>query len=131
MLDVAGRLHDQRPEPERADDARRSLLEGNILPSNNPKTIADGLLTSLSERTFSVIRQHVREIVAVPEADILKAMRFVWERLKIIIEPSSAVAVAPVLTGQVPIRGLRVGIILSGGNVELDAFFETLEKKWL
>jgi threonine dehydratase len=118
-------------EPEKADDARRSLVEGKILPSNNPRTIADGLLTSLSEKTFSVIRQHVEQIVAVSEADIVKAMRFVWERLKIIIEPSSAVAVAPILTGQLPVRSLRVGIILSGGNVELDVLFEALAKKWL
>jgi threo-3-hydroxy-L-aspartate ammonia-lyase len=117
-------------EPERADDAHRSLLEGTILPSNNPRTVADGLLTSLSPRTFAVIRRHVQEIVTVSEADILAAMSFVWERLKIIIEPSSAVAVAPVLNGKVSVRGLRAGIILSGGNVELDVFFERLAEKW-
>jgi threo-3-hydroxy-L-aspartate ammonia-lyase len=118
-------------EPERADDARRSLLEGKILPSNNPRTIADGLLTSLSPRTFAAIRRHVHEIVTVSEADILMAMRFIWERLKIVIEPSSAVAVAPVLNGTISVRGQRAGIIISGGNVELDVLFEAMEKKWL
>jgi threonine dehydratase len=118
-------------EPERADDACRSFKEGTIRPSENPKTMADGLLTSLSERTFAVIRRHVSDIVTVTEAEILAAMRFMWERMKIVIEPSSAVAVAPILNDKLSVRGQRVGIIISGGNVELDVLFDALQSKWL
>jgi threonine dehydratase len=80
-------------------------------------------------RTFAVLRRLVELIVTVTEAEILDAMRFVWERLKIVIEPSSAVAVAPILHGQVAVQGLRVGIILTGGNVDLDLLFSTLARR--
>jgi threonine dehydratase len=113
-------------EPQEADDARRSLETGTIQPSNDPKTIADGLRTSLGVRPFAVIRRHVEAIVTATEAEIVDALRFVWERFKIVIEPSSAVPVAPVLHGRLDVRGLRVGIILSGGNVDLDPFFRSL-----
>ena len=82
-------------EPEQADDARRSLEQGVIQPSNDPKTIADGLRTSLGVRPFSVIRRHVEAIVTATEAEIVETMRFVWERFKIIVEPSGVVPVAP------------------------------------
>jgi threonine dehydratase len=118
-------------EPKAADDAQRSLAAGKILPSNDPHTIADGLRTSLGERTFAILQRHVDAIVTTTEADIIDAMRFVWERFKIIIEPSSAVPVATVLHGQLPVKGLRVGIILSGGNVDLDPLFRALAEKWL
>jgi threonine dehydratase len=117
-------------EPARADDAQQSLATGHIVPSRDPATIADGLRTSLCDKTFGVIRRHVKSIMTVSESEILDAMRFVWERLKVITEPSSAVAVAPVLTGKLPVKGLRAGIILSGGNVELDSFFDLLAKKY-
>ncbi|WP_437942278.1 pyridoxal-phosphate dependent enzyme [Sorangium sp. So ce341] len=104
-------------EPQAADDAARSLREGKILPSNDPITIADGLRTSLGELTFAVLRERGVEIVTVGEEDIVKAMRVVWERMKILIEPSSAVAVAAVLLRKV--QGARIGVILSGGNVDL------------
>jgi threonine dehydratase/serine racemase len=104
-------------EPEAADDARRSLEAGVILPSNDPKTIADGLRTSLGEIPFEVAKTRVRAIVSVSEEAIGRAMRLVWERMKIIIEPSSAVPVAAVLEGKIP--GDRIGVILSGGNVDL------------
>jgi threonine dehydratase/serine racemase len=104
-------------EPEAADDARRSLEAGVIVPSNDPKTIADGLRTSLGEIPFEVAKTRVRAIVTVSEEAIGRAMRLVWERMKIIIEPSSAVPVAAVLEGKIP--GDRIGIILSGGNVDL------------
>ena len=107
-------------EPAGADDASRSLRDGVIHPMPQPNTIADGLLTSLGELTFAVIRQHVREIVTVTDAEIVTAMRTVWERMKIIIEPSAAVPVAALLHGKVNIRGKKVGVILSGGNVDLD-----------
>lgn len=104
-------------EPEAADDARRSLEAGQILPSNDPKTIADGLRTSLGQLPFAVARERVSAIVAVSEEAIGSAMRTVWERMKIIIEPSSAVPVAAVLGRKV--EGARLGVILSGGNVDL------------
>ena len=84
-------------EPANADDARRSLEKGSIQPSNDPRTIADGLRTSLGVKTFAVISRHVDEIVTASEAEIIDATRFIWERLKIIMEPSSAVVVAPLL----------------------------------
>jgi threonine dehydratase len=118
-------------EPALADDARRSLETGTIQPSGDPKTIADGLRTSLSARTFSVISRHVDGIATATEAEIIDAMRFVWERFKIVIEPSSAVPVAPILTGQLPVHGLRVGIIISGGNVDVEPFFRMLRETWL
>jgi threonine dehydratase len=107
-------------EPEGADDACRSLAAGHILPSVDPRTIADGLLTSLGELTFAVIRERVERIVPVSEAGIVAAMRFLWERAKLLIEPSSAVAVAVLWEKQVDLAGLKVGVILTGGNVDLD-----------
>ena len=104
-------------EPEAADDARRSLEAGVILPSNDPKTIADGLRTSLGEIPFEVAKKRLRAIVTVSEEAIARAMRLVWERMKIIIEPSSAVPVAAILERKIP--GDRIGVILSGGNVDL------------
>jgi threonine dehydratase len=118
-------------EPANADDARRSLESGTIQPSNDPKTIADGLRTSLSARTFAVISRHVDAIVTATEAEIIDATRFVWERIKIVLEPSSAVAVAPLLNGRLAVKGLRVGVILSGGNVDVEPFFRMLAEKWL
>ncbi|MBM4235723.1 MAG: pyridoxal-phosphate dependent enzyme [Firmicutes bacterium] len=107
-------------EPEMADDAYRSLQAGKIIPSLNPQTIADGLLTSLGELTFPIIRDHVEQIVTVSEQAIIKAMRLIWERTKLIIEPSAAVAVGLLLEKKIALSGLKAGIILSGGNVDLD-----------
>jgi threonine dehydratase len=107
-------------EPEMADDAHRSLQAGHIIPSENPKTIADGLLTSLGTLTFPIIRKHVEQIVTVSEAGILAAMKFIWERAKLVIEPSAAVPVALLWERKIDLSGLRVGVILSGGNVDLD-----------
>jgi threonine dehydratase len=106
-------------EPEAADDAFRSLQAGRIIPSKDPKTVADGLHTSLGDLTFSVIRKHVSAIVTVTEEAIVEAMRLIWERMKIIVEPSSAVPVAALLTRRAQIPGGRIGVILSGGNVDL------------
>ncbi|KAF0238204.1 MAG: hypothetical protein FD181_1230 [Prolixibacteraceae bacterium] len=106
-------------EPAGADDAFRSFQEKKIIPSVNPKTIADGLLTSLGERNFAIIIQNVGDIVTVSEEKIVEAMRMVWERMKIIIEPSSAVPLAAILEGKVDIKDKKVGIILSGGNIDL------------
>jgi threonine dehydratase len=107
-------------EPEGADDAYRSLQEGRIVPSVDPRTVADGLLTSLGENTFPIIREHVEQIVTVSEEAIVAGMRHVWERMKIVIEASAAVPVGALLEGKIDLSGLRVGVILSGGNVDLD-----------
>jgi threo-3-hydroxy-L-aspartate ammonia-lyase len=116
-------------EPTTADDALRSLLSGRIEPANDPQTVADGLRTSLGPKTFAVLQRHLEAIVTATDAETIDAMRFVWERMKIVIEPSSAVPVAPVLTGKLDVRGLRVGIILTGGNVDLGPMFQALAMK--
>lgn len=107
-------------EPEMADDAYRSLQSGTIVPSVKPKTVADGLLTSLGTMTFPIIQERVAQIVTVSEQRIVEAMRFVWERAKIIIEPSAAVAVGVLWEKKIDLKGIRVGVILSGGNVDLE-----------
>ena len=108
-------------EPAGADDAFLSLQSGRIVPSIDPKTIADGLRTALGVRNFRVIQEHVDAIVTVSEAAIVEAMRLLWSRLKIVVEPSAAVPFAALLEHKVDVSGARVGIILSGGNVDLDA----------
>lgn len=107
-------------EPELADDAHRSFHGGSRVTIDSSPTIADGLRGSLGERTYPVVRDHVDDIVTVGEAAIIQAMRTVWERMKIIIEPSSAVPLAALLSGKLAAPGQRVGIILSGGNVDLE-----------
>lgn len=116
-------------EPAGADDAYRSLQAGRRITDFVPKTIADGLRTPLGENTFAIIREHVPRIVLVSEQQILDAMQTVWNRLRIVIEPSSAVAVAPLLTGAIDVRGKRVGVILSGGNVDLSVLFDDLRNQ--
>lgn len=108
-------------EPEMADDALRSLQAGRIIPSSYPDTIADGLRTSLGELTFPIIQQLVDAIVTAAEADIISAMRTIWERMKLVVEPSAAVPLAAILSGRANLAGMRVGIILSGGNADLDS----------
>ena len=105
-------------EPAAADDAQRSFRTGRLHASHRPDTVADGLLTSLSPRTLAVIRAGVADIVTVEEGAIIEAMRMLWERTKLLVEPSAAVGPAAVLAGLVP--GSRIGVILSGGNVDLD-----------
>jgi threonine dehydratase len=106
-------------EPAGADDAYRSFHAGVIQPALAPNTIADGLLTSLGDKTFAVIRRYVDDILLVGESQIIEAMKLVWERMKLLIEPSAAVPVAAALQGPSALQGLRVGIILSGGNADL------------
>ena len=108
-------------EPSGADDAFLSLQSGRIVPSIDPKTIADGLRTSLGVRNFAVIQECVDGIVTVSEAAIVAAMRLLWSRLKMVVEPSAAVPLAALLEHKLSVQGLRVGIILSGGNIDLDA----------
>lgn len=107
-------------EPEAADDAYRSLQAGEILPALDPRTIADGLRTSLGELTFAVIQQHVQQVVTVSEEAIIQAMRHVWERMKILIEPSAAVPIGVLLEKKIDLTGKRLGVMLSGGNTDLD-----------
>ena len=107
-------------EPKGADDAWQSFHAGKIIPSVKPKTIADGLLTSLGGLTYPIIRDYVDDIITVEEASIIKAMRLVWERMKIIIEPSSAVPLAAVLENKNRFRGMKIAIIVSGGNIDLN-----------
>jgi threonine dehydratase len=106
-------------EPANADDAYRSFRSGEIVPSLHPDTIADGLLTSLGTMTFAIIREKVNDIVTVTEDNIIAAMRILWERMKIVVEPSGAVPFAAIVGNRIDCRGKRIGIILSGGNVDL------------
>lgn len=107
-------------EPAQADDAFRSFRAKKFIPSQNPDTIADGLRTSLGSITFDIILQHVDDIVTVSESAIIDAMKLIWERMKIIVEPSSAVPLAAILENQLEHRGKKIGIIISGGNVDLN-----------
>jgi len=106
-------------EPMQADDAYRSLLSGNIETNDTAITIADGLRTNLGDKNFPIIKKYVREIIRVEEEEIIAAMKLLWERLKIVIEPSSAVPFAALLKEKNRFRGKKIGIIISGGNVDL------------
>ncbi|WP_108246384.1 pyridoxal-phosphate dependent enzyme [Muricauda brasiliensis] len=105
-------------EPFEVDDAYRSLKSGKIETNITTNTIADGLKTQLGDRNFPIIQKHVEEIVRVTEADIVAAMRLIWERLKIVCEPSSAVALAAVFKRKSDLNGKKIGVIVSGGNVD-------------
>lgn len=107
-------------EPEQANDAWQSFKSKKIVPSINPDTIADGLRTSLGSWTFPIILEHVDDILTVSEANIVKAMRLIWERMKIITEPSSAVPLAAIMQHPEVFAHEKVGIIISGGNVDFD-----------
>lgn len=108
-------------EPAGADDAYRSLQTGVIQPSEHPETIADGLKTQLGEKNFPIIKKYTEEIIRVEEYEIISAMKFIWERMKIVVEPSAAVAPAAVLKSPEIFEGMKVGIIISGGNVDLNS----------
>jgi threonine dehydratase len=107
-------------EPAGADDAARSFKAGKIMPMLEPRTIADGLKTSLGERPFAEIRRLVDDIVTVREESIVQAMRQVWEVMKLLVEPSGAVSYAAIVEGRVVAPGAHIGIILSGGNLDLN-----------
>lgn len=106
-------------EPLNANDAWKSFTTGRLTPSVNPLTVADGLLTSLSELTFAIIRKNVDDIFTVKEETIIECMRLVWERMKIIIEPSSATVLAVIRENPGYFRAKKTGLIISGGNVDL------------
>jgi threonine dehydratase len=107
-------------EPAGADDASRGFASGRVEPMSHPQTIADGLRSTVSERTLGAMRAHLAGIATCSEGAIVAAMRMVWERAKIVIEPSSAVPLAAMLEGTLDVRGKRVGVVITGGNVDLD-----------
>jgi len=108
-------------EPKGADDAYRSLKEGRMLPQENPNTICDGLLTSMGENTWNILKDHLNDIYTVSDDEVIKAMKLIWERMKIIIEPSCATPVAVVMSPEFKqLEGIeKIGIILTGGNIDL------------
>jgi threonine dehydratase len=108
-------------EPENADDAAQSFRAGRVIQTEKKFTIADGLRTNVGEPNFAIIKQHVDDIVTVSEKAIISAMRTIWETMKIIVEPSAAVPFAAIQDRKIAVAGKRVGIILTGGNVDLDA----------
>jgi threonine dehydratase len=117
---LAPRLRVVGVEPAQADDVARSLQAGRIV-ATTPNTVADGLRTAVGELNFPLLQQHVDEVVTVSEAAIIHAMRRIWEALKLVVEPSAAVPLAALLERRISAADRRVGIILSGGNVDLDA----------
>ena len=114
-------------EPAGADDAARSRAAGRLIPQTGPNTIADGLRTSLGQHTWPIVRDLIEDVLVVPEAEIVPAMELVFTRMKLVIEPSSAVPLAAILGGQLPAGISRVGIILSGGNVDLNVFWRSFQ----
>jgi len=109
-------------EPAGGDDAARSFRTRTLQRVEDPQTIADGARTqSLGSLTFPLVLRHVSDIITVTDGEIVQAMRFLWERMKLVVEPTGALAVAGVMSGAIPVRDRRVGIILSGGNVDLKA----------
>jgi threonine dehydratase len=117
---LASRAHVYAAEPEQADDACRSFKAGHIIADDAPKTIADGLKVPLRELTWHFVRNHVSDVLTVSEQEIVDAMKLVWTRMKIVVEPSSAVPLAAILKNGNLFGGKRVGVILTGGNVDLD-----------
>ncbi len=116
-------------EPDAADDATRSFTSGVLQRVDNPETIADGARTpSLGRLTFALVRSQVDSMVTVTDADLVRAMRLVWERLKLIVEPTAVLGLAAALRGSVEVAGRRVGVILSGGNVDLTAALALFER---
>ena len=107
-------------EPETADDATRSFRTGVLHTVSNPETIADGARTpSLGRLTFPLVRAHVDDMITVSDDDLVRAMRFVWERMKLVVEPTGVLGLAAAFRGKVDVAGKRVGVVLSGGNVDL------------
>jgi threonine dehydratase len=107
-------------EPENADDAAQSFRAGRVIHTEKKFTIADGLRTNVGEPNFAIIKRYAYDIVTVSEEAIISAMRTIWETMKIIVEPSAAVPYAAIQEGKIDVSGQRVGIILTGGNVDLD-----------
>jgi threonine dehydratase len=117
-------------EPAGADDAYRSMQSGAI-EASQANSVADGLLTSLGDKTFPIIKENVERVITVDDHAIVSAMHLVWENLKVIVEPSAAVPVAALLKSTADFAGKRVGIILSGGNVDLARAFQLFTQEGL
>lgn len=114
-------------EPELGDDATRSFFSGSLQTVQNPPTIADGARTSsLGTLTFPLVRQYVAHMATVSDDQLVEAMRFLWERMKLVVEPTGALGLAGALSGRIDVAGKRVGVILSGGNVDLETALELL-----
>ena len=113
-------------EPANADDAFRSFRAGKIFPSVHPNTIADGLRTQLGQLTFKIIQEYVDDIITVTEDEIVNAMKFVWERMKLVVEPSGAVSVAGLFKLKDEMKRKNIGVMISGGNIDLTEFFNRL-----
>ena len=108
-------------EPEQADDAYRSFKAGHIIADDAPETVADGLKVPLKELTWHFVSNHVTDILTASEDEIVEAMKLIWKRMKIVMEPSSAVPLATILKNKNRFAGKRIGVIITGGNVDLDA----------
>ena len=120
VRDLASGTKMMAAEPAAADDAFRSHRDAKLIPSEDPHTIADGLRTSLGKRTFPIVRDHVNEIITVSETGIVAAMRIIWERMKIVVEPSSAVPLGALMENMENLSGKRIGVVVSGGNVDME-----------
>lgn len=107
-------------EPDQADDAARSFRAGHIIADDAPETVADGLKVPLKELTWHFVQRHVTDILTASEVEIIEAMKLIWKRMKIVMEPSSAVPLATILRNPEVFRGKRVGVIITGGNVDLE-----------
>ncbi|HZT13520.1 MAG TPA: threo-3-hydroxy-L-aspartate ammonia-lyase [Candidatus Baltobacteraceae bacterium] len=117
-------------EPEAGNDVQRSLAAGKIVHTEVPRTIADGLQTQApGELTFGILREHVSGVVTVTDDQLVRAMRFAFERMKLVIEPSGAAALAAVMFGALDVRGKRAGVIVSGGNIDAERFIQLLSSR--
>lgn len=117
---IAPKVKIYAAEPEQADDAYRSFKAGYIITDDAPETVADGLKVPLKENTWHYVQNHVTDILTASEEEIVEAMKLIWKRMKIVMEPSSAVPLATILKNKELFAGQRIGVIITGGNVDLD-----------
>jgi threonine dehydratase len=117
---IAPKVKIYAAEPEQADDAYRSFKAGYIIADDAPETVADGLKVPLKENTWHYVQNHVTDILTASEEEIVEAMKLIWKRMKIVMEPSSAVPLATILKNKELFAGQRIGVIITGGNVDLD-----------
>jgi threonine dehydratase len=120
LSNLASKVQIFAAEPEQADDAYRSFKAGHIIADDAPNTVADGLKVPLKELTWHFVRNHVTDILTASESEIVEAMKLIWKRMKIVVEPSSAVPLATILKNPDLFAGKRVGVIVTGGNVDLE-----------
>ncbi|WP_372834115.1 pyridoxal-phosphate dependent enzyme, partial [Pontibacterium sp.] len=120
LSSIAPEIKIYAAEPLNADDAARSFCAGHIIADDAPNTVADGLKVPLKDLTWHFVSNHVTDILTATEEEIIDAMKLIWKRMKIVVEPSSAVPLATILKNPDVFKGKRVGVILTGGNVDLD-----------